>query len=60
MDPSLILGHNSTHKFLRVIFLERPGDMDLIVLVPEFSYLLRNIKPALLVIFGQHSRDASS
>ena len=42
MDPSFILGHNLMHKFLRVIFIERQA-------------LLRNIKPALLLIFGQHS-----
>ena len=46
MDPRLILGHKSTHKFLRVIFIER-------------CEILRNIKPALL-IFGQHSGDPSS
>ena len=42
MDPSLILGHNLMHKFLRIIFIER-------------QEVLRNIKSALL-IFGQHSR----
>ena len=47
MDPGLILGPNSTHKFLRVIFVER-------------QELLRNVKPALLLIFGQHSWDPSS
>ena len=44
--PSLILGHNSMNKSLRDIFIERQG-------------ILRNIKPALLPIFGQHSSPVS-
>ena len=46
MDSRLILGHNFTHKFLRIIFVERQ----------EF---LRNIKPALLLIFGHYSGEPS-
>ena len=43
MDPSLSLGHNSMHKFFRIIIIERQG-------------ILRSIKHALL-ISGQHSGD---
>ena len=42
IDLSLILGHNSTHNFLGIIFIVR-------------QEIHRNIKPALLLIVGQHS-----
>ena len=42
IDLSLILGHNLTHNFLGVIFIVR-------------QEIHRNIKPALLLIVGQHS-----
>ena len=47
MVPGHILGHKSTHEFLRVIFIEG-------------QKILRNITHALLRIFGQYSGDPSS
>ena len=43
----LILGHNSFHKFRRVVLIAR-------------QEIPRNIEPASLLIFGQHSGDPSS
>ena len=45
--PRSNLDHNSTHKFLRINYIDRPE-------------ILRNIKPALFLIVGQHSGDPSS
>ena len=43
----VILGNNSTQKFLRAIFIER-------------QEIFKKSKPALLLLFGQHSRDLIS